>query len=106
MSQKIVCIQCRGRGPSGEVVLDKPVSVNVSLSQPEPERMISVGPMDCPYNTGGHGQRCKASHPDQDKVGEGVICPFSFDYPYVLEFKPDWTAPAELTAAMAEFGVS
>lgn len=33
----------------------------------------------CKYNTGGHGQRCKASHPDTDKVGEGIICPYSFD---------------------------
>ena len=105
MSQKLVQIQCCGRGPTGETVLQQPVGVTVRLSSPGPGPMISVGPTDCPYNTGGHGQRCKASHPEKDKVGAGVLCPFSFDYPYAQEF-PGWTMPTELIPAMAELGVS
>ncbi len=96
---KSVIIQCRGRGFQGEEVLDKPIAVIVELDNSDV--MISVGPNDCPFNTGGHGQRCKASHPHQDKVGAGVGCPFSFDYPYCAE-RPGWTVPNELKAVMQE----
>lgn len=41
----------------------------------------------CPYNTGGHGQRCKASHPEVDKVGDGVLCPYALDIPYYADGK-------------------
>ena len=30
--------------------------------------------VECPYNTGGHGQRCMASHPGYEKLGDGVPC--------------------------------
>ena len=96
---KSVVIQCRGRGFQGEEVLDNPITVTVELDKSDD--MISVGPQACPFNTGGHGQRCKASHPDQDKVGAGVGCPFSFDYPYCAEIR-NWTVPSELKAAMQE----
>lgn len=47
--------------------------------------------VDCPYNTGGHGQRCKASHPHSDKFEEGVHCPYSFDLPYAFDIRIDFS---------------
>jgi len=96
---KTVQIQCSGRGPTGETVLPEPIAVQVSLTQHEPRGMVSVGPQECPHNTGGHGQRCLAPHPGQDEVG---VCPFSFDYPYAREF-PGWTAAKELQSVLGEF---
>jgi hypothetical protein len=37
-----------------------------------------------------------------DKVGEGVLCPYSFDHPYVLEFDQQWQPPAELADALQD----
>lgn len=96
---KSVVIQCGGRNAEGQAVLEESISVTVELNKIG--GMISVGPMDCPFNTGGHGQRCKASHPNQDKVGAGVGCPFSYDYPYASE-NPNWNMPAELEEVMQE----
>lgn len=80
-------VECKGRDDEGNEVLDKPVAVNVKVyKSPGSSRISSL--VECPYNTGGHGQRCKASHPPGvDKVGQGVICPYSFDIPYALEKK-------------------
>ncbi|MEK6854931.1 MAG: hypothetical protein AABX73_01795 [Nanoarchaeota archaeon] len=77
-------IQCKGRDANGLEVLTEPVNVNVKIHKSPGSNTISSN-VECPYNTGGHGQRCKASHPDVDKVGEGVGCPYSFDIPYALE---------------------
>lgn len=96
-----VQIQCKGRGPHGQTVLETPVPIVVELTKYPGNNLISVGPKNCPYNTGGHGQRCKASHPGQDKVGNGVCCPFSFDYPYARRFL-GWSIPSELKLAVAE----
>ena len=79
-------IECKGRNKVGDEVLDVPVSVNVRIHKSPGSSMISSR-VECPYNTGGHGQRCKASHRDFDKVGEGIGCPYSFDIPYALETK-------------------
>ena len=100
MSEKLVQIQCRGRDSRGQEVLDTPVSVNVSLAKREGTSDIRVDPMDCPHSTGGYGQRCKAS---RFKVGweERFLCPFSFDYPYALEFV-GWSIPTELAEAIKE----
>ena len=82
-------IQCRGRDAEGREVLAEPVSVDVLVYQsPGVETSISLSPT-CQYRTGGHGQRCKASHPTVDKVGEGVTCPYSADLPYALETHSD-----------------
>lgn len=104
MPEKNVQLNCKGRGNNGEEVLGKAVLVTIRLSQSPGTRLISVGPQDCPYNTGGHGQRCKASHPNHDKVGVGVGCPFSFDFPYVLEVIDGWEPPRELREAIAADG--
>ena len=79
-------IECKGRNEIWDEVLDIPVSVKVEIHKSPRSNMISSN-VECPYNTGGHGQRCKASHPKVDKVGEGVGCPYSFDIPYALEVK-------------------
>jgi len=99
---KEVHIKCKGRGPLGQDALQKPIPITLTVrAHPFTKSdMISCAPADCPYLTGGHGQRCKASHPTQDKVGDGVLCPFSFDYPYVLEYNPTWTPPSEVAKAL------
>lgn len=80
-------IQCRGYDKAREEVLQKPVSAKVKVYQPPgDEKNISLS-VDCVHNTGGHGQRCKASHLDKDKVGKGVGCPYSVDIPYVFDKK-------------------
>jgi len=77
-------IECKGRDGKGKEVLPKPVNVTVHIYKSPGSSSITTQ-VNCPYNTGSHGQRCKASHPDKDKVGDGVICPYSFDIPYALE---------------------
>jgi hypothetical protein len=78
-------IKCGGRNKKGSEVLTEPIEVSIKVyKSPNSNDLSSI--IDCPYNTGGHGQRCKASHPKGvDKIGEGVICPYSFDIPYALE---------------------
>lgn len=101
-------IMCNGRGPNGEGVLEKPINVVIELSRPYLRKPndIEVVPKDCPFLTGGHCQRCKASHPDKDKVGTGVLCPYSFNWPYVLENNLDWKIPTELISIMEEVKLS
>lgn len=89
-----VDIQCRGRGFKGEPVLPTPLPITVNVYKYS-DRFISVSPEKCPHNTGSHGQRCMAGHPGKEKVGEGILCPYSFDYPYATEFS-GWKMPVEL----------
>ena len=79
-------IECKGRNEAGDEVLDAPVDVEVEIHKRLGSDIISSN-VECPYNVGGHGQRCKASHPEVYKVGEGVACPYSLDIPYALEIK-------------------
>ncbi|MDP3639786.1 MAG: hypothetical protein Q8R53_01110 [Nanoarchaeota archaeon] len=81
-------VECKGRNKVGDEVLDHSVSVKVQIYESPKSNMISSN-VECPHNTGGHGQRCKASHPEVDKVGDGkgVRCPYSFDIPYAFETK-------------------
>jgi len=73
-------IKCPGRKAPGIPALEKPVDVKVTFRQ---SGNSIHGNVECPHNTGGHGQRCKASHPPGiDKVGEGVECPYSLDIPW------------------------
>ena len=74
-------IHCKGRNSKGEEVLTKPLEVNVRIDKSPGSNTIS-STVDCKYNTGSHGERCKASHP---KVGEGASCPYSFDTPYAFD---------------------
>lgn len=83
--EQIFPIKCRGRDEARKEVLSEPVEVFVNVHQsPGVDTSISAS-VKCQYNTGGHGQRCKASHPYVDKKRNGVICPFSFDVPYIFD---------------------
>lgn len=101
-----VDITCKGRDMEGKEALEEGIPVVISIRPRKPPIVLNaeivVEPVRCPYNTGGHGQRCKASHPGQDKVGNGVFCPFSFDYPYVLEGNPYWGPPEIIAEAFRE----
>lgn len=77
-------ILCYGRDFNGSPVLNEPVTADVIVSQ-SVEYAISLD-VKCMYNTGGHRQRCKASHPEVDKIDEG-ICPYAIDIPYALDKK-------------------
>lgn len=78
-------IECKGRDKSGKEVLPHPVLIYLQIYQSPGSNTISSDTSHCIYNTGAHGQRCRASHPDVDKIGEGVECPYSFDIPHALE---------------------
>lgn len=94
-----VQLKCRGRDAKKKPVLKRSVKVLVDVrgSSERTADKIATQIIVCKHNTGGHGQRCKASHPEGvDKVGDGVNCPLSFDWPYVLEGKPNWECPEEL----------
>lgn len=85
--EKFFPIQCYGRNRLGETVLSEPVAVKVLVSQScGDEKNILLG-VKCQHNTGGHGERCKASHPHTDKVGKGVRCPYSVDIPHVFDIR-------------------
>lgn len=83
-TEKIFRIRCKGRDFHQQEVLEEAVKVKLKVYQHPDSNMIS-GMVDCKYNTGGHRQRCKASHPEVDKVGDGVSCPYSFDIPYAID---------------------
>ena len=84
MSTTPFTVFCKGRGFNQEEVLSEAVEVIVTVGQyaSKTDLMLDV---TCPYNTGSHGQRCKASHPDVDKVDDGVACCFSIDLPYASD---------------------
>ncbi len=79
-------IKCKGRDFDGCEVLTESVEVEVIIYK-SPDCNTISSEVQCQYNTGGYGQRCKACHPNVDKMGEGVVCPYSFDIPYALEKK-------------------
>ncbi len=80
-------IQCCGRDADGKEVLDEPLLVNLKVYQKAgSENGISISVEDCPHNTGGSSQRCKASYPlNQDKSDGGAFCPFSLDLPHASD---------------------
>ena len=81
-------VQCKGRDENGNEVLKNPIGVIVKVYQSPDVHTGFSSQVMCPHITGGHGQRCKASHPKGvDKVGDGVNCPYAFDIPYALEKK-------------------
>ena len=75
-SEMRVVIMCRGRNSMRQEVLAEPVGAVVTVTCYD-KKNISLA-IKCPHNTGGHGDRCKASHPPGvDKVGDGVACPYA-----------------------------
>ena len=100
--ERKVTAPCHGRAAGGADALQNPVMVEATLYQ-SPGVTDSFGCyVQCPYNTGGHGERCKASHPEQDKVVPGVSCLHSFFYPQVLEAIPSWVPPTGLAETVEE----
>lgn len=77
-------IECRGRNLLRKEVLPEPVLVLVEIFKFSGSNHLS-SIVECPYNTGGHGDRCKASHPEVDKKEVGISCPYSFDIPYAID---------------------
>jgi hypothetical protein len=67
-------INCRGRDDEGKEVLSTAIPARIIVSQRPKSNFISIN-VDCPFNTGSHGQRCKASRSDK------VNCPYSRDLP-------------------------
>ncbi len=78
-------VQCKGRDADRNEVLERAISVLLAIRRLGDGKTISISVNECPYNTGSHGHRCKASHPGQDKVGRGVSCPYSLDLPYAMD---------------------
>lgn len=78
-------IQCRGRNESREEVLLQPIEAKVRIFQPNGNETTISTIVECLHNTGGHGDRCKASHPGIDKIGEGIGCPYSLEIPFTLD---------------------
>ncbi len=100
MTEYNVRLGCKGKGFHGEEVLAQEQLVTINLHRSPGSSSVSVSPTDCPHNTGGHGDRCKAAHPGKDKVGNGIYCPYSFDYPYVQQNNPGWKPPEALMEAL------
>ena len=78
--EQIFPIKCCGRDNKGEYFLEKSVDVTLTICQRLGNEEIISSIVNCPYNAGGHGQRCIVS--DSNKK---VDCPYSFDIPYALE---------------------
>ncbi len=79
-------IKCMGRKERGFPALEEPVDVRVDVYQQTDSDSLHIS-VDCVHNTGSHGQRCMASYPGQEKVGEGVRCPYSVDIPYYHDLR-------------------
>jgi len=79
-------VQCKGRDNKGNEVLEEAIEVTITVYKGSGSNTLSSS-VNCPYNTGGHGQRCNASNPEINKVRKGVVCPYAFDLPYALEKK-------------------
>ena len=71
-------MECLGMDEWGFAVLEKPVEAVVSITRRAGGNTLSAI-VECEYNTGGHGERCKASHPDVDKTDKDVYCPYGLD---------------------------
>lgn len=76
MSLQLYChFNCKGRDKYGQEVLTESVPVILEFQQCNLESIFTTS-VECRWRTGGHGQRCFASHPNSDKVGEGVPCAY------------------------------
>ncbi|MDO8571582.1 MAG: hypothetical protein Q7R79_02800 [bacterium] len=42
------------------------------------------------------------AHPDIDKHKDSILCPFSFDYPYILTSTPGWQAPDQFMESLPQ----
>jgi hypothetical protein len=72
-------IECKGRDSKGNRVLEKPTKADVFIHKRSGSNIIS-SIVECPYISGGHGEKCRASN-------DNAYCPYAFDIPYALEIK-------------------
>ena len=79
---------CFGRNTGGKNALQTAVSFDLIMTRPEGDsQSISVSAENCPYITGSDKQRCKASYaPGIDKVGAGIICPYTLNIPGGVDY--------------------
>jgi hypothetical protein len=78
-------VQCGGRDADRNEVLDRAISVLLAIRRLPDGKSIKISVNECPHNTGSQGHRCKASHPGQDKIGNGIPCAFAVDLPHVID---------------------
>jgi hypothetical protein len=76
--------ECKGRDAAGQEVLSSAVPVLLYFEQCDSRGVFQTS-VKCQYITGGHGQRCFASHPGKEKVGPGVRCPYVTSVGWVEE---------------------
>jgi len=97
-------VKCRGKKPNGAPVFSKGLEVTIqgNVYPDGTFSQIVVQPGDCPHCGGGHSEYCLANG---EKV-KGLFCPFSFDFPWVQESKPDWKVPPEIQSLMTTCLVS
>ena len=76
-------VECKGRGNNGKSVLREAVQINVKFYKKQGSNIISSD-VECPYNSGSHGQRCIASHQEKNS-GMKINCHYSIDIPYALD---------------------
>jgi len=83
----IIPMTCFGRNSEGKNALSTAVNFNLVITRPpEDSQCVSISAESCPHNTGSGKQRCKASYaPGIDKIGEGIICPYTLDIPYGVD---------------------
>lgn len=91
--EAIFPIKCYGRTAAkkcqvgGKAVLKDPVDVEVVIIQHNGDEASITLTVKCPFNTGAHGRKCKASRLDSDKPPLiDIICPYAADIPYELEY--------------------
>ena len=76
-------VLCRGRDHRDKPVFgaSDAIPVTVSVRQSPDSNIISTS-VTCPHNVGGHGHRCKAAHPEADKIIQmEATCCYSIDLP-------------------------
>lgn len=85
--EAIFPIKCCGRDRFRQEVLskDRAIDVLVRVYQHHGINTSFSSMVTCPHIAGSHSHRCTASHPGEDKVGNGVICPFAFDLPHAID---------------------
>jgi hypothetical protein len=78
-NKKSFTFKCHGPDFEGNETLDVPVPVTLTIEQMPLKSAFDCN-VKCQFITGGHAQRCYASHPENhnhNKQGNKVYCPYS-----------------------------
>ena len=96
LPQKIeFMFKCHGRDCEGNETLDNPSPVILTVYQ-NPMRSVISTDVTCKWCTGGHHQRCMASHQDvedHDKHEHKVYCPYATS---IGHLEGSWKSPAPI----------